>query len=126
MKILDTNLILRFLLRDNEEMAEKAEKIISEGNILLTNEVAAEAIYVLTGVYKTDRQAASNALLEFIEINGVNAAEYGVLSKSLNLFAKNNLDFVDCLLCAYNLQYGYDVCTFDVKLAKLIKKFREA
>ncbi len=113
-------MILRFLLGDNEEMAAKAAEIINEGNILLTNEVAAEVIYVLTGVYKTDRQTASNALLEFIEINGVNAAEYGVLSKALNLFAKHNLDFVDCLLCAYHLQYGYDVCTFDVKLAKLI------
>lgn len=79
MKILDTNLILRFLLGDNEEMAAKAVKIISEGNVLLTNEVAAEVIYVLTGVYKTDRQTASNALLEFIEINGVNAAEYGCI-----------------------------------------------
>ncbi len=122
MKILDTNMILRFLLHDNKEMADKAADIIESGDILLTNEVAAEVIYVLTGVYKTDRRTASNALLDFIEIDGVQAVEYGVLSKALNFFADCNLDFVDCLLCAYNLHYGYEVCTFDVKLGKFIQK----
>ncbi len=122
MKILDTNMILRFLLRDNEEMADKAEKTIDGGNVLITNEVAAEVIYVLTGVYKADRRTASNALLDFIEIDGVQAAEYSVLSRALNFFANSGLDFVDCLLCAYNLHYGYEVCTFDVKLRNFIQK----
>lgn len=122
MKILDTNMILRFLLRDNKEMADEAAKIIDGGNVILTNEVAAEVVYVLTGVYKADRSTISDALLKFIEIDGVKSAEYGVLSKALKFFAERGLDFVDCLLCAYNLQYGYEVCTFDVKLNKFIQK----
>lgn len=122
MKILDANMILRFLLRDNEEMAEKAAEIIENEDTFFTNEVAAEVVYVLTGVYKVDRAAVSRVLLDFIEIDKVKSAEYGVLSKAFNFFAENKLDFVDCLLCAYNLQYGYDVCTFDVKLSKFLQK----
>lgn len=117
-------MILRFLLRDNKEMADKATEIIDRENTLFTNEVAAEVVYVLSGVYKIDRAAISNALLDFIEIDKVKTVEYGVLSKALRYFAENKLDFVDCLLCAYNLQYGYEVCTFDEKLGKFLQKLK--
>ena len=104
MKILDTNMILRFLLRDNVEMADKAAKIIDSETSLITNEVAAEVVYVLTGVYKVSRSDVSKALQNFIEIDNIAASELAVLSKALTFFAESNLDFVDCLLCAYNLQ----------------------
>lgn len=126
MKILDTNMILRFLLRDNEEMANKAAEIIKSEGTVFTNEVAAEVVYVLTGVYKLERAAVSKALLAFIEIDGVKSTEYGVLSKALIFYAENSLDFVDNLLCAYNLQYGYEVCTFDRKLGKFLEKLHSA
>ena len=32
MIILDTNMILRYLLNDNKEMADEAEKVIKQGN----------------------------------------------------------------------------------------------
>lgn len=115
-------MILRFLLRDNEDMAQTAAEIIEHEDTVFTNEVAAEVVYVLSGVYKIDRAVISRSLLDFIEIDRVKAVEYGVLSKALNFFASNRLDFVDCLLCAYNLQYGYEVCTFDVKLDNFLQK----
>lgn len=58
----------------------------------------------------------------FAGLNNVSVSEYDVLIKGLEIFAENRLDFVDCLLCAYNLHYGYEVCTFDAKLKKLIEK----
>ncbi|MBQ3798010.1 MAG: PIN domain-containing protein [Butyrivibrio sp.] len=51
MVMLDANMILRYLLNDNAEMAETAEKYINSGNVIVTIEVIAEVIYVLKGVY---------------------------------------------------------------------------
>lgn len=125
MKIIDTNMILRFLLRDNEQMADTAAEIIDNESVIVTNEIIAEAVYVLSGVYKIGRREISNALLEFIFIDNVKAKEHMVLSKALNIYTENNLDFVDCLLCAYELIYGYEVCTFDTKLNRTIQKLNE-
>lgn len=38
--------------------------------------------------------------------------------KGLILFAETTLDFVDCLLIAYNKCYGYEVLTFDKKMIR--------
>lgn len=121
-KILDANIILRFFLKDNEEMANEAERIIDSSSVLLTLEVAAEVVYVLHGVYKQDRSTIADLLKRFISLNNMSVNEYAVLKTGLELYAENNLDFVDCLLCAYNQCYGYEICTFDEKLKKLIDR----
>lgn len=121
-KILDANMILRFLLRDNEDMADTAEEIIDNNSVLLTLEVAAEVVFVLQKVYNQERRRIADLITRFVGLNNVSVSEYDVLIKGLEIFAENNLDFVDCLLCAYNLHYGYEVCTFDVKLKKLTEK----
>lgn len=36
MEMLDTNMILRYLLNDNEKMADEAEKIIRKGSVQIT------------------------------------------------------------------------------------------
>ncbi len=122
MKILDANMVLRFLVRDNEEMAKKVIELLDTGHCLFTNEVAAEVVYVLGGIYKLNRADISKAMLTFLEVDGVVSTEYDVMSMGLKFFGETSFDFVDCLLIAYNLQYGYEVCTFDKKLAKYIQK----
>lgn len=123
-KILDANIILRFLLRDNEEMADTAENLIDNNAVLLTLEVAAEVVFVLQKVYGQKRGTIADLITKFAGLNNVSVSEYDVLIKGLAVFSENNLDFVDCLLCAYDLHYGYEVCTFDVKLKKLLEKLK--
>ena len=52
MILLDANYILRYLLRDNEEMYLIAEEIILNNAYMVLNEVVAEVVYVLEKVYK--------------------------------------------------------------------------
>lgn len=75
-------------------------------------------------VYKATRKDIYDMIISFIDIKNVNVSDYPVLSKGLELFRDNNLDFVDCILCAYNFCYGYEVYTFDAKLKKLIERLR--
>ncbi|MDE7294017.1 MAG: PIN domain-containing protein, partial [Oscillospiraceae bacterium] len=110
-KILDANIILRFLMKDNAEMAAEAIEIIKENNVLVTMEVAAEVVFVMQKVYKATRKDIHHMIMCFVNISNVEVSDYLVLSKGLEIFRDNNLDFVDCILCAYNLCRGYEVCT---------------
>lgn len=118
MQILDTNMVLRYLLNDNREMADEAERVIKEGSVLLTIEVIAEVVYVLKGVYSIERGQIASCLLEFL--SEVNILEEKVVRLGLEIYAEQNLDFVDCILYAYNRGKGYEVKTFDKKLLRLI------
>ncbi len=118
MQILDTNMVLRYLLNDNREMADEAERVIKEGSVLLTIEVIAEVVYVLKGVYSIERGQIASCLLEFL--SEVNILEEQVVRLGLEIYAEQNLDFVDCILYAYNRVKGYEVKTFDKKLLRLI------
>ena len=118
MQMLDTNMVLRYLLNDSREMADEAETIIKEGSVLLTTEVVAEVVYVLKGVYSVERGQIASCLLEFL--SEVIIPEEQVVRLGLETYAEQNLDFVDCILYAYNRVKGYEVKTFDKKLQKLL------
>lgn len=119
MIILDTNMILRYLLNDNKEMADEAEKIIKQGNAKVTIEIIAEVVYVLKGVYSIERDLIKISLLNFL--SEIQADEKDILKAGLEIYGKQNLDFVDCILYAYSKVKGYEIKTFDKKLKKLLK-----
>ncbi len=118
MAILDANVILRYLLNDNEDQASEAEKIIRNGKAHVTIEIIAEVIYVLKGVYSIERGQIMESLLEFL--SEVHMTEPEILKLSIETYGKNNLDFPDCVLFAYQRVKGYEIKTFDKKLIKLL------
>lgn len=119
MVMIDANVILRYLLNDNEKMASEAEELIKNKMVLVTVEVIAEVIYVLKRVYEVDRNDIRNSLLAFLP--EVDVKEREVLELGIKTYAEQNLDFVDCILYAYKCIKGYDIKTFDKKLNKLLK-----
>ena len=120
MVMLDTNMILRYLLNDNEEMAIEAEDIIKKQQVYVTIEIIAEVVYVLKGVYSVEREEIKESLLAFLK--EVVAVEEDVLKLGIETYARHNLDFLDCVLYAYNRIKGYEIKTFDKKLIKLLKQ----
>lgn len=120
MVVLDANVILRYLLNDNEAMAREAESIIKTEVTMVPIEVIAEVVYVLKGVYSVDRIKIRDALMEFL--SEVTVAEKEVIQVGLDAYAENNLDFVDCILYAYSCVKKYDIKTFDKKLNKLLSE----
>jgi len=115
---LDTNYILRYLLNDDEKMASIAEEVILHKEVHISNEVWAEVVYVLEGVYELEKEEISDVLLSLLKCKNINVIDKYTLSKALELFALKKLDFVDCLLCAYASMDK--VLTFDKKLNKCV------
>ncbi len=115
MKLIDANVILRYLLNDNQEMAQQAKAVI-EGGAYTKPEVIAEVVYVLKGVYQATRADIRVFIREML--NSVRCAENDAVAYAVDLYADTSLDFVDCLLIAYHALGKEDVFTFDKNLAK--------
>lgn len=116
MIILDANAVLRYLLKDNNDMAVKVDNVIKTDKALVTIELIAEVVYVLKRVYLVSREEIGSVLLQFLL--EVHANEKEVLILGLETYIKQNLDFVDCILYAYNCVKKYEILTFDKKLKR--------
>jgi predicted nucleic-acid-binding protein len=121
MVIFDTNAIIRYLLQDNELMADIVEKQLSENLCIVPVEVSAEIIYVLTKVYDIDRQTVSKTLKDFFEIMNVQVVKKNVVIYALNVFSITKLDYVDCLLIGYNKMENAQIFTFDKAINKYLQ-----
>ena len=117
MLLIDANVILRYLLNDDETMSRQAWEAVGNG-AYTTVEVLAEVVYVLKGVYRSQREEIRDwltALLDEIMLENKQSVVY-----ALKVYGETSLDFVDCLLIAYNRILGRKVLTFDKKLKRLL------
>jgi predicted nucleic-acid-binding protein len=60
-------------------MADIAEEILTMKNVFISNEVLAEVVYVLFGVYKISKVDISNQLLELIEFDNISVSNMKVI-----------------------------------------------
>ena len=116
----DTNIIVRYIVDDIKEMADIAQNILENEEVFIANEVLAEVIYVLCGIYEFSREDVVDVLIKFVDFENLNFENKYFLRKALILFKTTKLDFVDCLLCAYS--EIDEIKTFDKKLLKCIDK----
>ena len=116
----DTNIIVRYFADDIKVQADKAQEILENEEVFISNEVIAEVIYVMCGIYEFSREDISEALIQLINFENVYVESKYFLIKALKLFAFTKLDFVDSLLCAYS--EVDEIKTFDKKLLKCIDK----
>lgn len=119
---LDTNYIIRYLINDDEKMAEIAENIILNRITYISNEVLAEVIYVLSGVYSIPKKDICEMLIQLISFENIQVENKSILIDTLKFFNDKSLDFVDCLLCRYSEED--EIKTFDKKLLKCIDRYK--
>lgn len=120
MHILDTNVLLRFLLGDNGEMAQKARELIQTKKILVPIEVVAEIVFVLSKVYGIDRKKIQSMVLQLMNTRNIYTPDNDLIICAIKYYAEGNLDFVDCLMIGYKKTGRYEVFTFDKALSKFL------
>ena len=117
----DTNIILRYLLNDNEKLNKEAVQIIDNNDIFIPTEVIVEVSYVLNKVYKVEKSEILDVVLQLLNMDGINFRNNETIELAFKTYAKKNLDIVDCILFAYYKNEHLDVKTFDKKLSKIIE-----
>ncbi len=116
----DANILIRCILKDNAEMAQKAENAIIAGEVFVLPEVFAEVVYVLNSVYNTDLKVISDYLLNLLKF--VETTDIAVMSAAFVYYGEAKLDFVECILAAFNVVGGKNILTFDKKLNNFVKR----
>ncbi|MFZ1029161.1 MAG: type II toxin-antitoxin system VapC family toxin [Limnoraphis robusta] len=125
MKGLDTNVIVRFLVRDDEQQWKIANQYINEAlqanePCLINNIVLCEVVWVLRSRYKLSREKLINTLETILKANlfifeNREAVEWAIAQMKLG-----NADFSDYLITRINQTYGCsETASFDAKLGQL-------
>lgn len=123
----DTNIIVRYLVKDNIALYTKAKDFFdkvrdgSEKAVILES-VIAECIYVLTKIYKAPKNKASNSLIDILHYKGIANDDQKELIRALTIFSERGIDIVDCILCAKAAGSGDNLFSFDEELNKLAKR----
>jgi predicted nucleic-acid-binding protein len=123
-KLVDANVILRFLLKDDVLLYQKAVDVIEEAErgeyqLILESLTVGEIVWVLKTVYKLDRVSISSAVLELLREKYMVSDDKNRLLKSLEYFGKLNLAFADCWLLAGREKNKIGIVTFDKKLGRI-------
>ena len=121
--LLDTNMLLRFLLADHAELSPKASRLFQQAAdrkclLVLSDLGIAEAVWVLTSYYKIDRKSVAENLAKLVVRAGVYCPSLDPVLDALARFKATNCDFFDCYLAAQAVASGIGVASFDKDFAK--------
>lgn len=122
---IDTNVLLRVLVRDHDEQARIAERFIathcsSEEPGHVSRVVIAETAWVLKDVYGYARSQIASAIRCVLDVSELEIESADVVNGAVADFEKSSAGFTDCLLARTNAAAGCEyTVTFDRKAAKL-------
>jgi predicted nucleic-acid-binding protein len=100
-------------------MANIAEQLFLNEQVFIANEILAEVVYVLLGVYEIAKIDIADKLIDLIYAETILTDNKAIIIEALTIFKNQNLDFVDCLLCSYS-QID-EIKSFDKKLNRYIQ-----
>ena len=120
--LIDTNIIIRFLVGDHEEHLKIATEIFrqvenAEIEVEILDSVVMEALFVLIKFYKLPKGEVIADFKRLIALRGV-VGDKVLLIETLNIVDDKNIDFVDALICAKSRLQGYGKLSFDKDVHK--------
>lgn len=122
---IDTNVLLRILVRDHDEQLRVAERFIAtrcskEEPGHVSRVVIAEIAWVLKDIYSYDRPQIASAIRALMDVSELEIESADEVHGAVADFDKSSAGFTDCLLARTNAAAGCEhTVTFDRKAAKL-------
>ena len=125
--ILDTNVILRFLLDDIPNQTKIATEIFVKAKskrlkVFVPQIVIFEILFALDKYYNFPKDKVIEKVGTLLATPYLNIQDRVVFQDALALFKKKNIDFVDCFLSCKARVDGYTLFTFDRDLHKLTSR----
>jgi predicted nucleic-acid-binding protein len=120
----DTNVIVRLLVADDEKQADAASRYLkehcSDEPALLSDIVLVECAWVLEDLYEYSRTQIGEAIDGLLATAQLRAVDASAVSTALQRFRSSSADFADCLIGVNNVGAGCEyTATFDRKASKL-------
>ena len=127
MIFLDTNVFLRFYLRDDKAKAERCKgllKSVASGKkrAMTSTMVIAEIVWVLERTYRRPRRDVADFVLSLLAVPHLHLAEKAILGSALTTYVSSKADFIDACNAATMDAAGIDVIyTYDRHFASMPK-----
>ena len=122
-RLVDTNLIVRYLVQDHERHAKAAGKLFDacdRGDVVIVvlPAVLAESVFVLESFYEHPRGDIASALGRLISCPGVEISAAAIHVDALDRYRRTKIHFVDCLIAATAAAQNTPAASFDQDFRK--------
>jgi len=122
---IDANVILRYLVRDDEELWRKANAAVlkmESGELVLECDpvILGEVVWTLTSFYKLPRQQIAEALSRLLRADGFRVPSKDRYLRALQLYFTSVPHFADACACAAAVEDCEGrLLSFDRKLSRV-------
>ena len=122
---IDTNVLVRFLVRDDETQFEKARRLIQrevgagEG-VFVSLLVLLETEWVLRSRYRLQKAEIMKAISDMLDTAEMRFEDELAIEETLFIWKDSTAEFADCLIGAHNRRLGCRAtATFDTRAVDL-------
>lgn len=119
MIIVDTNPLLRLILKDNLKQHSEVVKLLKTTKVVVVSQVIFEIEYVLRKVYGVSRKEIGECLDKLLLTKQLVVEEKLALSGAVKLYVEKSVDLVDAYLWVRAKELGTKVFSFDRDFGKL-------
>jgi predicted nucleic acid-binding protein len=112
---IDTNVLVRHLTGDPPDMAARATAFLrTQREILLTDLMVAETVYVLESFYKAPRDQVAEAMRSLVAFDSILCVDPALLLRAIEVYETDRVDFAEAYLvaCAESTAVG-KIASFD-------------
>ncbi len=99
--LLDTNVLIRHLRQDPPDQGAAATAFLSAAHeLLLTDVVVAEVVYVLESFYRQPRARVARAIRMLLGLPGIVVSDPTLLLRAVELYEDARVDFAEAYIAA--------------------------
>lgn len=124
-RFLDTNILLRYFTRDDEEKAQKALVLLQriekgEERVETSLLVVFETVFTLQRHYHVTKPRIEELLLPILRLRSLHLPSKNLCIAALNFFAGHNISFADAFNTVYMKSGGLtEIYSFDTDFDKI-------
>lgn len=124
-RVIDANIILRFLTNDNPEKASACEALLlrvepGQEEVFLPDLVIADIVWTLEKFYQVDKSRIREMIIPILAAKGMTCTSKGRVLLALEKYAKKNVDWTDAFVAAQMMECGYEeIYSYDRDFDKL-------
>lgn len=118
--LIDTNLIIRFLINDDPQKALQVEKLLKnkQAKNILLDTVVADIIWVLSSHYFLDKTEVAEKIRALVHVETIESNSF-LIMRALSIWEEYNISYIDSYLAAMAELGNINFYSYDLKF-KLI------
>lgn len=108
---LDTNVLVRYLVRDDPEQAPRADRLITretsaESPAFVSLVALCEVVWVLRGAFRMSRSQIADTIDRLLQTVELRLERSTLVAEALELYRGSEADFADCVIGLVNQGAG--------------------